>query len=102
GDPHEVVRERLGGALRDATGARATAREARRDDRRTEPLQRPRDVDPLPAGEREALARAVAMAGLEVRHRHRPVERGVQGDGDDHVKNPTKWWTVRPAYQRMR
>ena len=28
---------------------------------------------------------------LEVRHRERAVDRGVEGDGDDHEKSPSRW-----------
>ena len=57
-DADEVVQDRLGGQLLDDARAGAAAGEARRDDRDVEPLQRPGDVDPLAAGEREpSLAR---------------------------------------------
>ena len=44
-----------------------------------------RGVDPFPAGKRQNLARAVPVADLEHGHRERPVESGVDGNGDDHV-----------------
>ncbi len=37
---------------------------------------------------------------LEVRHGERPVDGGVECDGDDHEKSPRRSWTVRVAYQR--
>ena len=60
------------------------AREPGRDDRDVEPLERARDVDPLAAREREDVARAVALTELQRRDGERAVERGVEGDGDDH------------------
>ena len=95
GDPDEVVEDRLGGELLDDARSRATAREPRRDDRYIEPLERPRDVDPLPARERQAGARAVPVARLEVRDGERPVEGSVERDGDDHEKKPQRWCSVR-------
>ena len=59
-----------------------------RDHRHVEPLERARDVDALPAGERQHVARAVPLPELEDRHRQRAVERGVEGDGDDHDDEP--------------
>jgi hypothetical protein len=70
---------------------------ARPDDGDVEALQRPGDVDPLAAGEREHVAGAMALTALEVRHGERAVERGVERDGDDHRKIPPKWSSVRPA-----
>ena len=96
-DADEVVQDRLGGQLLDDARARTAAREPGRDDRHVEPLQRARDVDPLAAGERQHLARPVALPALEVRHGQRAVERCVQRDGDDHEKKPPRWSNVRPA-----
>src|SRR5207302_5592019 len=87
------------GQLLDDARAGAPTSEPGGHDRHLEPLERPRDVDALAAGERQRLARAVPLAPLEVRDGQRPVERGVEGDGDDHQNQPAKWWTARPAYQ---
>src|SRR5581483_4721515 len=78
------------------------AGEARSDDRDAERLQRPRDVDPLAACERQPGARAVPLPPLEVRHGDRAVDCRVEGDGDDHRKNASTWCTVRVAYQPIR
>ena len=83
-DADEVVEDRLVGELLEDPRARPAAGEAGRDDRDVQPLERARDVDPLAAGERQARARAVAVAELEVRHGQRAVERRVHRDGDDH------------------
>ena len=48
-------------------------------------LQRARDVDPFATGEREPLAGAVPVPGMEARNGQRPVERRVHRHGDDHV-----------------
>src|SRR6266508_3097692 len=96
-DAHEVVEDRLGCQLLDDARTGASAREPGRHDRDVEPLERARDVDPLAPGQRESLARAVALAQLEVRHRDRPVERDVERDGDDHVNQSPMWLNVRPA-----
>src|SRR5215218_3792318 len=96
-DPDEVVQDRLRRQFLDDAGAGAAAREARRDDRHVEPLQRPRHVDPLAARERQHLARAMALAELEVGHGQSAVERGVERDGDDHPTSPPRWSSVRPA-----
>ena len=68
-DADEVVQDRLGGQLLDDPRAGPAARETGRDDRDVEPLQRPRDVDPLAARERQHLARPVALPAVEVRAR---------------------------------
>src|SRR5204863_8762125 len=60
-------------------------REARRDHRLAERLQRPRHVDALAAGHGALLDRAVTAPEAEVRHGERPVDRRVQRDGDDHA-----------------
>jgi len=65
-------------------------------------LERAGDVDPLAPCERDTLARAVPVTALEARHRQRAVERGVQGDGDDHETSPQRWWKVLPAYHSAR
>src|SRR5512132_18831 len=95
-DPHEVVEDALARELRDDPRAGSPAREPRRDDGYIEPLERSRDVDSFPAGEREPGARPVALSGLEVRHRHRPIERRVHGHRDDQLNHPPMWWNVRP------
>ena len=88
-DPDEVVEDRLLRQLLDDPRARAAAGEPGRDDRHVEPLQRPRDVDALAAGEREHAARPVPVPELEDRDGQRAVERGVEGDGDDHGDAPS-------------
>ena len=55
---------------------------------RLEALQRARDVDALAARRGQAGARPVPMPELEVRHRQRAIDCGVEGDGDDHEKMP--------------
>ena len=90
-DADEVVQDPLGGQLLDDQRVGAAACEARRHDRNAELLQRPRDVDPFPTREGEALARAVTLPALEVRHLERAVDRGVEGDGDDQGRNPIRW-----------
>ena len=86
------------GELLDDPRARAAAREPGRDDRHVEDLQRARDVDPLSAGEREHLARAVAETDLEDGHGERAVERGVRRHGDDHVTISHRLSAVCVAY----
>src|SRR5262249_13426039 len=78
------------------------AREAGRHDRDAERLQRPRDVDPLAARERQPRARAVALPALEVRDSDRAVDGRIQRDGDDHEKRPPMLWSVRLPYQPNR
>src|SRR5262249_50860076 len=101
-DPDEVVEDRLAGQLLDDAGAGPSAGEAGGDDRDAEALQRPRDVDPLAAGQRQALARAVPLAALEVRNGQRAIDGGVERDGDDHETQPHMWWRVRRVYQPAR
>ena len=101
GDPHEVVENRFGSELLDDARPRSAAREPCRDDRDLEDLERAGDVDPLTARERQHLARAMAVADLEDRNGQRAVERGVDGDGDDHVTSPHTLWAVRCAYQAI-
>ena len=50
-----------------------------------EQLQGARDVDALAARHRPRLDRAMAMAETEVRDRDGAVDRGVQGDREDHA-----------------
>ena len=74
---------RAGGEAEDQQRA-GEAGEAGGDDRHVELLERTRHVDPLAACQRQDVARAVALAQLERRDGQRAVERGVEGDGDDH------------------
>src|SRR5581483_12084315 len=83
-DADEVAEDSLERELLDDPVSRAPAGEPRRDDGSLEPLERARDVDALPARAREAVARAVPVAELEVGNRQRAVDGGVEGDGDDH------------------
>ena len=101
-DADEVVEDRLRSQLLDDARTGAASREAGGDDRDAELLQRAGDVDPLAAGEGQALARAMALAALEVRHGQRPIDRRVHGDGDDHETQPHMWCRVRVAYQPTR
>jgi len=87
-DPHEVVEDRLGGQLLDDARSSSPAHQAGRDHRDVQPLEGTRDVDALAAGERETLARTVALAELEVRDGQRPVDRSVQSHRDDHENQP--------------
>ena len=68
---------RMASAVRlfDDPRSRPASREASRDDRDVEELERARDGDPFPAGKRQNLARAVPVADLEHGHRERPVGR---------------------------
>src|SRR5437762_7644829 len=77
GDADEVVEDPLAPEVVEDLLTRAAAREARRDDRLAKQLERPGDVDALPAGDRERVARAVAVAELEVRDRQRAVDGRV-------------------------
>ena len=61
-DAHEVGEDRLLGELLEDAPPVAAPGEAGRDDGHAETLQRARDGDPLAAGERELLARAVTLA----------------------------------------
>ena len=83
GDAHEVVEDRLGGQLLDDARAGEASSQARGHDRHVEPFQRPGDVDSLAAGDREPAAGPVPLAALEIGDRERPVERGIERDGDD-------------------
>ena len=74
----------------------------RRDHRHLEPFEAAGDVDALAARERERVAGPMAMTGTEARHRQRPVDGGVHGDGDDHEKKPTRFSTVSDTYQLTR
>ena len=65
-------------------GPGRAADEAGRDHRLAEQAEGAGDVDPLAAGDGAALDRAVAAAEAEVRHRDRAVDRGVEGDCEDH------------------
>ncbi len=93
-DAHEVVQDRLAGQVLDDALTGPAPGEPGRDHRDVEELQRPGDVDPRAAGQREPCARTVSLAALEVRHGQRAVERGVQGDGDD---QETQLQTLRPV-----
>jgi sugar/nucleoside kinase (ribokinase family) len=76
--------------------AGAAAREAGRDHRGLQPLQRPRHVDALAAGAGQAVRCPVPVTELEVRNRQRAVDRGVEGYGDDHCRCTTRgagYWT---------
>ncbi len=83
-DPDEVVEDRLLGQPLDDAHAGLAPGEARRDDRHAERLECTGDIDPLAARKRQPVARAVALATLEVRDGDRAVDRRVEGDGDDH------------------
>ena len=98
-DADEVVEDRLGGQLLDDPRAGPAAGEPGRDDGHLEELQRARDVDPLPAREREDVARAMPVADLEAGNGERAVEGRVRGDGDDHAKIPQRFAAVRSANQ---
>ena len=97
-DADEVVEDRLGGQLLDDPRPGPSAREAGRDDGHLEDLQRPRDVDPLAACEREHLARAMAEPDLEDGDGQRAVERRVRRHRDDHVTISHRFRTVCVAY----
>jgi len=84
GDADEVVEDRLRRQLLDDARARSPSREAGRDHRDVQSLERTGDVDALAPRERQPLARAVPLSELEVRHGQRAVDRRVEGDRDDH------------------
>ena len=89
GDADEVAEDSLQAEVLDDAVAVTPAREPAGDDRRLEMLQRARDVDALAARAGEALARAVPVTELEVRDGQGPVDRGVEGYGDDHCRCST-------------
>ena len=96
GDTDEVAEDSLEAEILDDAVARAAAGETGRDDRALQPLQRPRDVDAFAARAREAAARPMPVTELEVRDGQRPVDRGVEGYGDDHSRCTTPsagYWT---------
>src|SRR5204862_213295 len=101
-DPDEVVQDRFRRQLLDDPRPGAAAGETGRDDRHAEPLEGPRDIDPLAAGKREPLAGSVPLAALEVRNGQRPVDRRVHRDRDDQENHPSTWCRVRPAYHPAR
>src|SRR5262249_24701848 len=101
-DAHEVVEDRLAREALDDPHSRLAAGEPGRDDGPAHQLERPRDVQSLTACERQAGARPVTLAALEVRHRDRPREGGVESDGHYHVKRPPRSFTVRVAYHLTR
>src|SRR5262249_7348361 len=101
-DPHEVVQDRLGRQLLDDARARPTSGEAGGDDRDAETFEGPRDVDALAAGESEAGAGAVPLVQLEVGHRQRAIDGGIQSDGDDHENQLQTWWAACPRYHSLR
>ena len=84
GDPGEVGQHRLLAQLFEHAGAGRAAGEAGGDHGLAEQAERAGDVDPLAAGDGAALDRAVAAPEPEVRHRDGAVDRGVEGDGEDH------------------
>src|SRR4029079_6640762 len=107
-DADEVVEDPFVRQLLGGEGPGPPARQTGADDRHPEAARRTRDVDPLAARARRALARAVALPELEVRHEQRAVDRSVESDGDDHQKgerlesmSPASS-SARPAYQRTR
>ena len=51
----------------------------------------------FPIKSSQALRGAVALPPLEVRHRERSVDRGVERDRDDHEIQLQTWCAVRPA-----
>ena len=87
-DSDEIVEDPLARELADDPRARPAARQPGRHDRDVHPLQRAGDVHALATGEREAGARAVALAGLKVWDRHRPVEGRVHGHCHDQENQP--------------
>ena len=78
------------GQLLDDARAGGAAGHAGGDHRLAERLQRARDVHALAAGHGGLLDRAVAAAEPEVRHGERLVDRGVEGDGDDHLTSRSR------------
>src|ERR687895_1163565 len=83
-DAHEVVEDALVGQVLDDARARGPARDPGGDHRLAERAEGARDVHPLAARHRRLLHGAVAPSEPEVRHGQRLVDRGVEGDGDDH------------------
>ena len=83
-DPGEVGEDRLLGQPLHQPRAGGPAGQAGRDHGAIEQLQRAGDVDSLAAGRGARLDRAVAMALAEAGDGDGAVDRGVQGDGEDH------------------
>src|SRR5205085_7088510 len=78
---------------------------AGRDHGAAQQLQRPGDVDPLAAGDGAALDRAVAAALAEVGDGDGPVDRGIEGDGEDHgepAEPPLRRWRALILSSRLR
>ena len=69
-------------------GAGRAAGEPGRDHGLAEQLQRAGDVDALAAGDGSRLDRAVAVAERGCRDRDGAVDRGVEGDREDHLVSP--------------
>ena len=84
-DADEVVEDRLAGEALDDAKPGLAAGKTGGDDGDAEQLERARDVQPLPARERQARAGAVAPPPLKVRDGDGARERGIERDGDDHV-----------------
>ena len=69
----------------DDRSASTPARESGGDHRLPQVPERTGDVHALAAWQGERVARAMTPSRLKVRHAERAVERGVEGDGEDHV-----------------
>jgi hypothetical protein len=90
GDADEVAEDSLEAEILDDALSGAAAGETGRDHRSLQRSQRPRDVEPLAARAREAVARTVPVTELEVRNGQSAVDRGVEGYGDDHCRCTTR------------
>ena len=84
----EVVRDLLVAEELDDARAGPAADGAGRQHRPAERAQSARDVDALAACDGSLLDGAMAPAETEVRNGEGSVDRGVEGDGDNHVNQP--------------
>ena len=99
-DPGEVVEDRLLGERSRMRDPVAAARQPGGDHGAAEQLQGARHVDALASREGARLDRAMAVPKPEVRDRDGAVDRGIQGDGEDHLAPACPgwpWWRRRWA-----
>src|SRR5262249_12120799 len=89
-DPGEVGEDGLLGEPLHQASAGRPAGEAGGDHGPIEDLQRPGDVDPLAAGDGAPLDGAMPVALVEAGDGDRAVDRGVEGDREDHPAPPLR------------
>ena len=83
-DPHEIVEDALAGKTLDDLDAGTAAGQARGDHGIPQPFERASDVDALPPWHHDSLLRPVPVTELKVRDGQRLVDRGIDGDCEDH------------------